>query len=119
MNKNGEIEQKPNFDKERAKDMVGKRILVGLTYYNNDGVFIEQKQMHGKIVSANERKGFAIELEGSRKGETYWLPPDLRGFQDAKPGEYRERSTGEIIIDPDMIGTWDIFKAPPETKTGK
>ncbi|MBI4333489.1 MAG: hypothetical protein HY673_19665 [Chloroflexi bacterium] len=99
--------------------MMGKRVLIGVTYYDHEGKFIEQKQMHGKIRSADDRRGFEIQLEGSRKGETYWLPPDLRSFHEAKPGEYRERSTGETVTDPDFLSTWEITKSPPDFAPGE
>ena len=102
------IEEKPPFDLERAKTLIGKLVLIGLTYYDHDGNFLEQKQMHGRISSVDGKKGLAIALEGSRNGETYWLPPDLRSFREAKPGEYREHSTGEVVVNPDLTTTWEI-----------
>jgi hypothetical protein len=56
---------------------------------------------------------FAIRLEGQKEGELFWLPPDIRAFQDAQPGEYRLRSTGEIVVDPDFITNWTINHPPP------
>ena len=109
--------EKPTFDLERAKTMINKRVLIGLTYYDHKGTFIEQKQMHGKIISVDDGSGLEIELEGSHKGETYSLPPDLRPFQEAKPGEYRERSTGEIVVDPDFLCSWIVTNPPPSSST--
>ena len=117
MTNDSNIESRPPFDSERAKDMLNKRVLIGLTYYSHDDIFVERKQMHGRIVSADERKGFAVKLEGIHEGEIYWLPPDLRGFRKAQPGEYQEHSTGEIVIDPDIISTWVVHNPPPESQT--
>ena len=47
-----------------------------------------------------------IQLWGS--DETYTLPPDLRNYEPAAPGEYRLRSTGEVVADPDFISNWTI-----------
>ena len=105
---------KPPFDLKRAKGMINKLVLIGLTYYSHKGEFIEQKQMHGKIISVDKHNGLKIELKGSREGETYWLPPDLRSFKEAKSGEYRERSTGDIVIDPDFLTSWEVTKPPPD-----
>ena len=69
MNGDQNIENKPYFDLERAKTMINKRVLIGLTYYDHKGIFLEQKQMHGIITSVDEHQGFGIALEGSRKGE--------------------------------------------------
>lgn len=64
-------------------------------------------------MSAHERQGFAVELKGKRKGEIFWLPPDVGPFQDAKPGEYKLRSTGEVVVDPDLLATWTVNNPPP------
>ena len=42
--------------------------------------------------------GVIVRLEGQRLGETYALPPDFEAFDRAAPGEYRLRSTGELVI---------------------
>jgi hypothetical protein len=47
-------------------------------------------------------------LAGARAGETYGLPPDLRSLKPAPAGEYRLRSTHEIVRDPDYLATWVI-----------
>jgi hypothetical protein len=117
MTNNKDISDKPSFDLKRAKTMVDKRILVGLTYYDHEGKFIEQKQIHGKIISVDELKGFVVELEGSHKGETYSLPPDMKSFRKAEPGEYREHSTGDLIVDPDYMTSWVVTKPPPDIES--
>jgi len=91
-------------------DLVGKVILVGLTYYTHDKQLIEQKQYHGTVIRADE-KGIAIQKSN---GEEVLLPPDLRSTRVAPPGEYRERSTGEIVENPDFLTTWNVVKDPPE-----
>jgi hypothetical protein len=89
-------------------DLVGKYVLVGLTFQDGRGKVIEQKELHGRITWADARTGLTIELEGTRSGTSYELPPDLRSLKPAAPGEYRERSTGEVICDPDYLFTWII-----------
>ena len=103
-----DIPPRPPFDQAKAAALVGKYVLVGVTYLDQQDKFIEQKQVHGRIMSAHEKQGFAVELEGKRKGEIFWLPPDLRPFQEAKPGEYKLRSTGEVVVDPDLLATWTV-----------
>ncbi len=83
--------------------MIGKRVLVGKTYVRGDEV-IEQVQFHGVIETADERTGFA--LRRADTGEWESLPPDLRAFRPAEPGEYTLSSTGEVVLDPDFIATW-------------
>lgn len=91
-------------------DLPGKVILVGLTYYTHDKQFIEQKQFHGTVIRADE-KGILIRKSD---GEETMLPPDLRSTKAAPPGEYRERSTGEIVENPDFLSTWNVVKGSPE-----
>jgi hypothetical protein len=38
------------------------------------------------------------------------VAPDLRGIQEAPPGVYRLRSTGEEVHDPDFFYTWTITR---------
>ncbi|HEX8662043.1 MAG TPA: hypothetical protein VF686_09250 [Brevundimonas sp.] len=99
---------------EAETDWVGRRVLVGLTFLHPDESFDRQEQMFGRIVSMDRSNGVEVALEGQRVGETFWLPPDLRPFSEAAPGEYRLRSTGETVVDPDLLATWTIT-APART----
>jgi hypothetical protein len=38
--------------------------------------------------------------------DTFTLPPDFRSLELAKRGEYRLKSTGEVINDPDYLSYW-------------
>ena len=62
----------PSWDDQEASEPVGARVLIGVTHVRADGV--EQEQMFGVIKSADARGGFEVALEGSRSGESYWLP---------------------------------------------
>jgi hypothetical protein len=86
-------------------ELVGKRVLIGLTYFEADGSFIEQEQLSGTVTSVDMAHSIQIELDN---GSPYSLPPDLRPIQPAKPGEYRLRSTGKVVIDPDYLITYSI-----------
>lgn len=78
---------------------VGKRLLVGLTYVDVNEEVIGQEQFQGRIIEAREGE---VIVERADTGERVSLPPIL---QEAKPGEYRLRSTGEVVIDPDYLAT--------------
>ena len=60
--------------------------------------------MHG-VVSAIDEHGIKIRLSD---GNWFNLPPDLRSIKLAPRGQYRVRSTGETINDPDLMTTWTI-----------
>jgi len=85
-------------------DLVGKTILIGLTYWTANNEFIEQKQYWGTVTEANENRI----LVKRNDGEIIGLPPDLSSTQVAALGEYRLRSTGEIVVNPDYLTTWNI-----------
>jgi|SRR5215510_2431619 len=100
-------------DQRQIAAYVGKYVLITLTYFDEDGDVVAQPQVHGIIVSADRARGFAVALQGVWEGETFWLPPDVRGFTPARRGEYRLNSTSEIIYDPDLISTWEITRTVP------
>lgn len=99
---------KPEFDSQKARELIGKHCLVGLTYCDKSGKEIEQKQFHGDIIMASEQEGIVLRLRPS--GEEFKLPPDLRAFLPAKPGTYTLKNTGETVINPDLLTTWTINK---------
>lgn len=88
------------------ENVVGKTILVGITHLDNKGALIEQIQFFGTIISADEHKGILIKKE--KNDEEFALPPDISSISVANPGEYRLRSTGEIIVNPDLLTTWEV-----------
>lgn len=70
------------------EELIGKVLLVGITYYTQDNKFIEQKQFYGTVLEANES---IIRIKQKDESEFY-LPPDLSSTKRARPGEYRLRS---------------------------
>ena len=101
---------KPEWDHAAARNLDGALVLVGITYDEPTGP--RQEQFFGTVIGTDPDKGVTLRLEGQRSGETYFLPPDLRAFAPARPGSYRLRETGEVVIDPDFTTTWTI--TPPK-----
>lgn len=91
------------------EDLLGKVLLIGLTYYTHDNVLIERQQYCGTVIESNN-KTICIK---QKNGELFSLPPDLSSTKPAPPGEYRLRSTGETVINPDFLSTWNVNE-PPE-----
>lgn len=102
---------KPRLDQSLAASYIGKHVLIDITYLDHKDTFIEQKQFHGRIIRINDTEGIVVELDNS--GSEFKLPPDLRGIKKAAKGEYRLRSSGEVVVDPDLIANWTINKPPP------
>jgi hypothetical protein len=106
----GDIDSRAVWDDALASDVLGKVILVGLTYLSVDGEVLEQQQFYGTALSVHSRKGILLLLGGQRSGEQYNLPPDTRSIEAASPGEYRLRATDEILVDPDYMAMFTISK---------
>lgn len=100
-----------NWDRAE-REWVGSVVLVGLTHMNHDDTMNRQEQFYGQIESVDRDVGVRLELSGRRGGEIYDLPPQLDAFEPAPKGEYRLRSTGEIVRDPDFLCSWTIY--PPK-----
>lgn len=92
------------LDPNKIASLIGKRILVGVTFVDSEGELIEQRQVHGRIRCIDPTDGMVIAIHDS--DETLVLPPDLSSVRAAPRGEYRLRSTGEVVIDPDLLCTW-------------
>lgn len=93
-----------NFD-----SLIGKTIIIGITRLDTDGAVFEQIQMHGTVQDASAG-GIVVRLS---TGSCYKLPPDYGAINEAPPGEYRFRSTGEVVSNLDYMTTWTIH--PPVT----
>ncbi len=105
-------EVRKEYDEEAEKEitfdeLIGKVLLVGITYYTHDDVYIEQKQFYGTVTEANE----TIVRIKQKDGTDFTLPPDLSSTKRARKGEYKLRSTGEVVVDPDFLATWNLNKA--------
>jgi hypothetical protein len=100
-----------DWDDARARALVGRTVLLGLTFADAGGEVIEQTQRHGVIEEVDADRGIGVRLVGPGlpwNGELYRLPPTLSNFADAAPGSYRLRATGETVVDPDFTSTWEI-----------
>ena len=98
-------DDRPLWDQRIADQLDGAVVLGGMTYNEPDGQRVEQ--FFGTVIATDEAEGVTLSLDGSRSGETFRLPPDLRAFYPAKPGSYRLRGTGAVVIDPDFTTTWE------------
>ncbi len=102
----------PNFDPKLAQELVGKRVLVGLTQLTNSGRVRHSYQLHGVVMQVDPDKGIMIALEGVRAGGTWTMPPATAAFSRASPGVYALKETGEEVVDPDFLAVWTV-KEPP------
>jgi hypothetical protein len=86
-------------------ELIGKSLLVGITYSPSDSKDAEQKQFFGTVTEASETQSLLACKDGSELS----LPSDLSALQRAKRGEYTLRSTGDVVINPDFLAAWNVI----------
>jgi hypothetical protein len=94
-------------------DLIGKVILIGVTYVDKEDNLLDCKQWWGIVESASSDIGIRVALKNS--SDPCVLPPDLNAVRRAPPGEYRLKESGEIIKDPDFLTTWTCVEGDTET----
>ncbi len=92
--------------------LIDKVLLIGISLLDDKESLIEQIQVYGPIIKV-DAKGIVIKRNGT--GSEFVIPPDFEHINEAKPGEYRLRSSGEVVIDPDYISSWTVNDASPES----
>jgi len=92
-------------------DLIGKVILVGVTYTDAHDNILERKQWWGKVERASLSEGVCVNLNGST--DPCVLPPDLSAIRRAAPGEYRLKDSGEVVTNPDFLATWICVEPEP------
>lgn len=84
---------------------IGKRMLVGLSYFDSLGELMEQTQVHGEIVRIEEGRLFLERADGKGELELPFDPDHMEPGQ----GEYTLNSTGEVVVDPDFVSVWKLL----------
>jgi len=87
----------------RLEDLVGRRLLVGITYLDAADQVVEQVEFCGLVLSVDPLVSIDCGDE-----EPFTLPPAVDAYDIAGPGEYRLRSTGEVVVDPDFVTIWTV-----------
>ncbi|MBO9557512.1 MAG: hypothetical protein J7515_02865 [Caulobacter sp.] len=104
--------QGQHWDPVFAETLVGKTLLVGLTFLDGDGEVVSREEFWGVVISADEAEGITLDLM-NEEGDTFTLPPQTSNISPAEPGDYTLKSTGETVPNPDFVSTWMIH-GPPE-----
>lgn len=95
------------MDESLIAEMIGKVVLVGVTVRSRKEEIIGQEQYFGTVLRISERDGLIIRRGDT--GEELWLPPAIHLYEPAKPGEYRLRSTGQIVSNPDYVASFTKY----------
>jgi hypothetical protein len=103
-----------HLDESKARDFIGKTVLIGVTYLDHEERQTGQQQWYGVISEISNARGIVVRLKNDSSHCA--LPPDLSALRPAKRGEYRLRTTGEVVTDPDFLMTWTRRAPDPKAK---
>ncbi len=84
-------------------ELMGKSLLVGITYLGDEDEVLSQLQFAGVVTAVDPL--VAIDRPGL---DPFSLPAAVDAFDHAEPGDYRLRATGETVVNPDFITTWTV-----------
>lgn len=97
-----------NWDEDFARNLLGRTLLVGITYLEQDGSIAERQQIFGTVQSCNAKTGIVITLKES--GETFTVAPILEAIEPAKPGVYQMKDSDNVIINPDFTAMFSVTR---------
>jgi hypothetical protein len=90
---------------DEARQIQGKHFLVGIAYVDANEKPMRLIERHGVAVRANGKEGIVIR---ESDGTEFAAPPTIAWFEKAPAGAYTLRSTGEVVVDPDYVGTFIV-----------
>ena|ERR1044071_4259700 len=97
------------INKKKASEMIGKIVLVGLTYRNEQDEITDIRQYFGIVDRINTQEGLVI-VRGDNQEEMS-LPPRLGWYRRARPGIYNLKSSNYSVRDPDYVATLSVYPA--------
>lgn len=98
-----------DLDVDDPATLVGRTLLVGVTYLDSDGAAVGQVQRFGTISAIGARPGSRLVI--ARDGHPdFAVPYDPAAIAVAPPGTYRLRETGEAVVNPDLLGEWTVAR---------
>jgi len=110
----------------QLSDLLQKTCLIGLSYFDTEGVLLKQSQLAGTVVAVDAEEGISIELNATPSTDTndgkpavFHLPSSLSAWFVAPPGHYRNAEQQLDILNPDYLVTWDIRKTKKGTAEGQ
>jgi hypothetical protein len=98
-----------SIDQSKATEMLGKVVLVGVSYCDASGEVVDNQQYFGTVLRINAQEGLVI--ASGENGEEITLPPMLERYAAAAPGIYNLKS-GHSVENPDYLSTWRVH--PPQ-----
>ncbi|WP_406698748.1 hypothetical protein V5E97_07665 [Singulisphaera sp. Ch08] len=80
---------------------IGRTLLLGITYLTQSGQLQRQEQVVGTIMVVDFNEGIVVSCDPD--GRQLVLPGDPSWLEKAPQAEYRLRSTGQVVTNPDYI----------------
>lgn len=101
-----------SYNAERLPTLLGRSLLIGITVVTHEGEPVERQQLFGRIRGIERPFGLVVELSDGRLLD---LPPTFSLLEEARPGEYRLRSSNIVVEDPDLVSVLTLSLAPGKT----
>src|SRR5689334_20580029 len=77
-----------HWDESFAQGLVGKTMLVNLTFLDAEGELESREAFYGVVITADAEEGILLDLLGPQDGDTTTLPPQTSNIRPAEPGIY-------------------------------
>lgn len=101
-------------------DCIGKRCVIGLSYFDINGEALKQNMLAGEVINADAEQGITIKLLSKQPPSAQFIiPATLSCWFIAPTGEYRTNCDDLSIKNPDYLITWNIFQTKQQAVEGE
>ena len=90
----------------KPEDIIGKTVIVGLTFVDKYGVKLKDDDFAGQIIEISPDKGIVVANNDTMKA--IGLPLNYDAFQVAEKGYYELKKSGLKIKNPDLTCTMTL-----------
>lgn len=96
---------------KEISSLIDKVILIGITVLDKNEKLITQIQVYGPVIRVSAE---GIIIKRNITSTEFAIPPDFEHITEAEEGEYRLRSSGEVVVNPDYISSWTLRSGSKE-----
>ncbi len=87
-------------------DIIGKKILIGLSYFNKNGELMDQTEKYGSILRYDNNR---IIIYNELLNEEFAIPADFESLQYSDPSTlYKLKSNNKKIKGINILGSFSI-----------
>jgi hypothetical protein len=90
---------------QQLRGLIGHRLLVGITFLDGEGQVTAAQQFCGQVLEVSDG---VVVVDRPGEDEPAVLPADAAAYRRAEAGKYKLTGTGETILNPEYICTWQI-----------